>query len=114
MAINEHVTAEQYAQSLRDQVNAYYEHALNDPGMSREEAISSTAEMAERALAATEAFQAEMEAQEASVSQEAAAAQETPGQEAGEAAVSQEAPDNSGGVDGGDTGGVDGGEGGIE
>ena len=36
------VTLEEYNQSLRDSVNAYYTHAINDPGMSREDAIKST------------------------------------------------------------------------
>lgn len=51
-------TVEDYDKSLRDSVNAYYQHALNDPSMSREEAIQSTAEMAERYHAAMEEVQA--------------------------------------------------------
>ena len=38
------VTLEEYNQSLRDTVNAYYEHAMQDPSMTEEDAIQSTAE----------------------------------------------------------------------
>ena len=34
------VTEEEYNQALRDAVNEYYEHALNDPTMSQEEALT--------------------------------------------------------------------------
>ena len=44
---NLRVSREEYEASLRDSVNAYYEHAMSDPNMSREEAIQSTAQMAE-------------------------------------------------------------------
>lgn len=65
MALNNKVTAQEYDQTLRDAVNAYYEHAMNDPSMSKEEAISSTAQMAEEYLNASEEFQANLEAEEA-------------------------------------------------
>ena len=52
------VSLEEYNQSLRDSVNAYYVHAMNDPSMSREEAVSSTAQMAENYLNAVDEFQA--------------------------------------------------------
>lgn len=55
---NKPVTLEEYNQSLRDSVNAYYTHAMNDPSMSREEAISSTAQMSENYLNAVDEFQA--------------------------------------------------------
>lgn len=51
------VSLEEYNQSLRDTVNAYYEHAINDPSMSKEEAIQSTAEMSEKYLDAVQEFQ---------------------------------------------------------
>ena len=49
------VSLEEYNQSLRDSVNAYYVHAMNDPSMSREEAGSCTAE---NYLNAVDEFQA--------------------------------------------------------
>lgn len=51
------VTLEEYNQSLRDAVNAYYTHSINDPSMSREEALKSTGEMSEKYLGAVEDFQ---------------------------------------------------------
>lgn len=51
------VSLEEYNQSLRDTVNAYYEHAMNDPSMSKEEAIKSTAETSEKYLDAVQEFQ---------------------------------------------------------
>lgn len=53
---NLRVTKEEYAQSLRDTVNKYYEHALNDPNMSKEEAIEETGKMAEDYLNAVDEF----------------------------------------------------------
>lgn len=58
MSIPSHVSAEEYNQTLRDSVNAYYEHAINSPEMSQEEAIQSTAQMAEAYLSAVEEFEA--------------------------------------------------------
>lgn len=43
-------TIEDYDKSLRQTVNNYYTHALNDPSMSKEEAIQQTAQMAENYL----------------------------------------------------------------
>ena len=40
----------QINQSLRDTVNAYYTHTLNDPNMSTEDALKSTGEMAKKYL----------------------------------------------------------------
>ena len=51
------VSLEEYNQSLRDTVNAYYEHAMNEPSMSKEEAIKSTAETSEKYLDAVQEFQ---------------------------------------------------------
>ena len=58
MALNDKVTAEQYEATLRDSVNAYYEHAKNDPPMSQDEVISSTAQMAENYHNAVDDFNA--------------------------------------------------------
>ena len=57
------VTLEEYNQSLRDTVNAYYEHAMQDPSMTEEDAIQSTAEMSEKYLDAVEEFQQEQDMQ---------------------------------------------------
>lgn len=51
------VTPEEYDARLRATVNAYYEHAMNAPGMTKEEAIESTAQMSEQYLEAVEEFQ---------------------------------------------------------
>lgn len=96
MALRESVTAQEYDQTLRDAVNAYYEHAMNDPNMSQEEAISSTAQMAEQYLAATEEFQANLEAE--SMSNES-------GNEQGTEVGGIEGTD-AGGIEGGDDGGI--------
>ena len=57
------VTLEEYNQSLRDTVNAYYEHAMQDPSMPEEDAIQSTAEMSEKYLDAVDEFQQEQSTQ---------------------------------------------------
>ena len=57
------VTLEESNQSLRDTVNAYYEHAMQDPSMTEEDAIQSTAEMSEKYLDAVEEFQQEQDMQ---------------------------------------------------
>lgn len=57
------VTLEEYNQSLRDTVNAYYEHAMQEPSMTEEDAIQSTAEMSEKYLDAVEEFQQEQDMQ---------------------------------------------------
>ncbi len=59
-----HVTYEQARDQIHDTVNAIYEHNLNDPTMTQEEAIQSTAESAEKGLTYLEDLQAELEAQE--------------------------------------------------
>lgn len=58
------VSLEEYNQSLRDTVNAYYTHAMNDPAMSNEDALKSTGEVAENYLEAVDEFQ---EAQNCSI-----------------------------------------------
>lgn len=54
---NKPVSLEEYNATLRDSVNAYYEHAMNDPTMSKEEAIKSTAEMNEKYIDAVQEFE---------------------------------------------------------
>lgn len=54
---NKPVSLEEYNAILRDSVNAYYEHAMNNPTMSKEEAIKSTAEMSEKYFDAVQEFQ---------------------------------------------------------
>lgn len=54
---NKPVSLEEYNATLRDSVNAYYEHAMNDPTMSKEGAIKSTAEMSEKYFDAVQEFQ---------------------------------------------------------
>lgn len=61
MALKSSVSLEEYDQTLRDSVNAYYEHAMNDPSMSKDEAIASTSAMAEEYLNAVDEFQTNME-----------------------------------------------------
>lgn len=51
------VTLEEYRQELNGSLNGYYIHAMNDPSMTQEEALSSTYEMAERSLEAVEEFE---------------------------------------------------------
>lgn len=96
------VTLEAYNQSLRDSVNAYYVHAMNDPNMSKEEAIRSTSEMAERYLNAVDEFKAETAMNENAEAQPVTTASVNNGIDGG-----------SGGIDGG-SGGIDGGSGGID
>lgn len=111
MALRTSVTAQEYDQTLRAAVNAYYEHAINDPSMSREEAINSTAQMAEQYLAASEEFQANLE--NASMTNET-------GNELSAESVGNEVGGNEaggiedGGMEGGDTGGIDSDGDGIE
>lgn len=51
------VTLDEYNQSLRDTVNAYYTYAISNSDMSKEDALKSTGEMAEKYLEAVEEFQ---------------------------------------------------------
>lgn len=84
------VTAEDYDKSMRETVNAYYEHAMSDPNMSKEEAMQETANMAEEYLSAME---------EISAAQENGEIESSAAEEAGEDI------DNDGGVD--DDGGIE-------
>ena len=81
-----HVTREQYDQTLRDSVNQFYEHQMNDPNVSQEEAIESTSQMAESYHNAMDEFDSNLEAAEAQANE---------------------------GIDGGTDGGMDGGDGGM-
>lgn len=54
---NKPVNLEEYNATLRGSVNAYYEHAMNNPTMSKEEAIKSAAEMSEKYIDAVQEFQ---------------------------------------------------------
>lgn len=51
------VTLDEYNQSLRDTVNAYYTYAISNSDMSKEDALKSTGEMTEKYLEAVEEFQ---------------------------------------------------------
>ena len=53
---NLHVNREQYDQTLRDGVNQFYEHQMNDPDVSQEEAIETTAQMVENYLNTMDEF----------------------------------------------------------
>ena len=112
------VTKEDYAaaraeqdQMLRNTVNEFYQHALNDPSMSREDAIRETAQMAEKYHEAMEQFDAEMsarmeasglEAQNINVSdtqnamQNSNGAQEQTGIQSADVSNALEAAENSG------------------
>ena len=83
MAINWHVSREEVEQTQHEAINAYYQHALNDPAMSREEAIQTTAQMAEQHEAYMEAFDAEQAANAQAAEAQEAAAQEAGGMEEG-------------------------------
>ena len=53
------VSLEEYNQTLRDSVNAYYNSEINNPNVSNEEAVQSTNEMSERYIEAVQEFQNE-------------------------------------------------------
>lgn len=96
MALKNSVSFQEYDQTLRDAVNAYYEHAMNDPSMSREEAVQSTAQMSEQYLNATEEFQANMESETQAVN------------------TGNEISAGNDGLEGSEEGGIDSDDGGIE
>ena len=60
---NKPVSLEEYNATLRGSVNAYYDHAMNDPTMSKEESIKSIAEMGEKYIDAVQEFQESQEMQ---------------------------------------------------
>ena len=94
------VILEEYNQTLRDTVNEYYTHTMNDPTMSREEAIQSAGEVAENYHNAVEAFQ-EAQMQNDGTAYDA--------EEAGDVSASGDSPDAGNDLDGGEgcDGGVD-------
>lgn len=51
------VTLEEYNQSLRDSVNGFYSHSMNNPSISSDQTIKETSEMAENYHEAVEQFQ---------------------------------------------------------
>lgn len=53
------VSLEEYNQTLRDSVNAYYNSEINNPNVSNEEAVQSTNEMSERYIETVQEFQNE-------------------------------------------------------
>lgn len=91
MSINWHVSREEFDSSLRNSVNEYYEHAMNDPTMSHEEALQTSAEMAEN--------------YENAMAEYDAAAAEEAGNENGE--VSDGGESSDGGDDAGEDGGME-------
>ena len=55
------MTVEEYDQFLRNAVNEYYVHAMNDPNMSRAEALRTSGEAAELYMTAVEEYKAAIE-----------------------------------------------------
>ncbi len=90
-----HVDRETFNNTLRDSVNAYYEHAMNDPSVSNEEAIAETAQVAE-------AYHNEMDAFDAAQAEAAASAEVS----AGAVDTGSAGAGVSGGIDGGVDGGM--------
>lgn len=97
------VSLEEYNASLRGTVNAYYEHAINDPTMTQEDAIKSTAAMSEQYLDAVQEFQEAQEMQtDANVMDTGSVGSEMPGDGIGDNGTVGGGIDNDGeGVDGG-------------
>ena len=56
-------TFEQYSSTLHETVNNFYTHEMNDPGVTQEEAISSTAQMSENYINAVNDYNADMQAE---------------------------------------------------
>lgn len=54
---NKPVSLDEYNQSVRHSVNSYYEHANNDPSMSKEDVLRTSYEMSEKYLTAVEELQ---------------------------------------------------------
>ena len=51
------VTIEDYDKSMRDEINIFYEHVMNDPSISKEEGFAQTSQMVENYLNAKEELQ---------------------------------------------------------
>ncbi len=105
--INWEVSYEQAEAQVQDTVNKIYEHNMNDPTMTEEEARQSTAESAEKGLTyleeLQEAQQAELQAELSQGTEEGMNSGLEGGMEGG----------LEGGMDGGFDGCMDGGDGGI-
>ena len=61
MELKDHVTLEEFDATFKASINSYYEHAKNDPSMTHEEVMSTTAQMSESYLEEREAFIASQE-----------------------------------------------------
>lgn len=121
------VSLDEYNATLRGSVNAYYVHAMNDPTISREDAIKFTAEMSEKYLDAVEEFQESqgMQATNSLATNEEAQSVETNGAQTDFSTLDPVGiaddttggigDDNSGGIgDDGSCDGIDNDEGGID
>lgn len=121
------VSLDEYNATLRGSVNAYYVHAMNDPTISREDAIKFTAEMSEKYLDAVEEFQESqgMQATNSLATNEEAQSVETNGAQTDFSTLDPVGiaddttggigDDNSGGIgDDGSCGGIDNDGGGID
>lgn len=121
------VSLDEYNATLRGSVNTYYVHAMNDPTISREDAIKFTAEMSEKYLDAVEEFQESqgMQATNSLGTNEEAQSVETNGVQTDfstldPAGIADDTTggigdDNSGGIgDDGSCGGIDNDGGGID
>ena len=108
------VTIEDYDNSMRSTVNAFYEHAKNDPSMSHEEVVAQTSQMAENYLNTMDELQTAHENGEiASVNDNEAMAETTSDAGAGvsDSGLGDDGGSGNGGL--GDDGGV-GDDGGLE
>lgn len=114
------VSLDEYNATLRGSVNAYYVHAMNDPTISREDAIKFTAEMSEKYLDAVEEFQESQgtQATNSLATNEEAQSVETNGAQTDFSTLDPAgiADDTSGGIGGDNSGGIgdDGSCGGID
>lgn len=119
------VSLDEYNATLRGSVNAYYVHAMDDPTISREDAIKFTAEMSEKYLDAVEEFQESQGMQNSLGTNEEAQSVESNGVQTDSntldsAGIADDttggiSDDSSGGIgDGGSGGGIDDDDGGID
>ena len=104
------VTIEDYDNSMRATVNAFYEHAKNDPSLSHDEAVAQTGQMAENCLNTMDELQTAHENGEIASVNDNAGIGEAPSD--GGASVSGSGLSDDGGL--GDDGGVGDDDGGLE
>lgn len=104
------VTIEDYDNSMRATVNAFYEHAKNDPSLSHDEAVAQTGQMAENYLNTMDELQTAHENGEIASVNDNAGIGEAPSD--GGASVSGSGLSDDGGL--GDDGGVGDDDGGLE